>query len=190
MLQTDQGGISDIFFLLSFGQIKIDLSGTEQYLDHLLRFGDESIVDHFLKTSRHEFGFRGISTRVAKIRLGRKIHQWFTEGPCELTTQGMEKVGGRGNIGDHHIQFGTHLQKTFHPRTGVFGSLAFISMGQQQGDPIHPVPFLLAGRYELVDHGLCAIAEIAKLGFPQYKCVGIGHGVSIFKSQYPIFTQQ
>ena len=52
------------------------------------------------------------------------------------------------------------------------------------------VPFLLAGCNKLVDHGLSAIAEIAELRFPQNQCIGIGHGISIFKTQHAVFAQQ
>ena len=52
------------------------------------------------------------------------------------------------------------------------------------------VPFLFAGGNKLVDHGLCAIAEIAELRFPQHECIGVGDGIAIFKTQHAIFAEQ
>src|SRR3546814_1754032 len=63
---------------------------------------------------------------------------------------------------------------TLFPYTTLFRSaLAFVAVGQEQGEPAEPVPLGLAGRQELVDHHLRAVGEITELGFPDVQ----GHRV-------------
>src|SRR5258708_29813603 len=98
----------------------------------------------------------------------------------------MEQVGRRSDIRDHHIPFGAHLQKSLHSGTAMFRALSFITMGQQQGNTVHALPFLFAGGNELVAHDLSAIAEIPELSLPQYQSIAVRQSIAIFKSQYTI----
>src|SRR5258707_12981001 len=127
---------------------------------------------------------------MAQVGFWREVDQGFTEGPGQLSSECVEKVGGRRDIGDHDCQLGAHLEESFHTGAAVFGSLSFISMGQEERDAIHALPFLFGGGDELVDRSLGPITEVTELGFPQYERVGVGQCIAIFKSQYSVFAKQ
>jgi hypothetical protein len=87
----------------------------------------------------------------------------------------MEKVGGSSNIGYNPIEFCRHLKEALHPGTTVFRALALVAVRQQHYQATHLSPLGFAARYELVNHRLGSIEKIAKLGFPQYKRIGISY---------------
>src|SRR5215472_17663051 len=72
----------------------------------------------------------------------------------------------------------------------MFRTLTLISMRQQQGHPIHTLPFLLRGCDELVYDRLRAIRKIAELRFPEHQHIGVGKRISIFESQYTVLAEQ
>ena len=72
----------------------------------------------------------------------------------------------------------------------MFRTLTFIAMGQQHHQTVGAQPFGLACRNELVDHGLSAIGEVAKLRFPQYQRFGFGTGIAIFIAEHAKFGQR
>src|SRR5690606_11700051 len=70
-----------------------------------------------------------------------------------------------------------------------FGALTFVAMGKHEGQTALAAPLGFARRNELVDDNLCAIDEIAELGFPDGKRVGFCCSVTIFKRQDRLFGQ-
>ena len=66
-------------------------------------------------------------------------------------------------------------------------ALAFIAMGQQHHQAVGPKPFGLTRRDELVNHGLRAVHEVAKLRLPKNKRFRLGTGIAIFETKHAKF---
>ena len=190
LLQPYQRHILAVVLDLFFAEVEIHLAHAQYHLFHLRRVFDKRVVHHFPEPTVRELRHGGIGPGVAQVGLGREIDEGFAELPLQLPAQGVEEVGCRGDIGDYQVVLGTHLQEAFHAGAGVLGTAAFIAVWQQQHDAVHVGPFLLGSHNVLVDNGLGTIGEVAVLGLPQHQVVGVGHGVTIFKAQYPKLTQQ
>ena len=101
----------------------------------------------------------------------------------------MKEVGGCGNVANLYVQLGGGLQKALEACAAVFGALSFVAMGQQQGYTVHSVPFTFAGGYKLVYYCLRTVAEIAKLGFPNYQTIRCAQAVAIFEAENGKFAE-
>ncbi len=69
----------------------------------------------------------------------------------------------------------------------MLGALAFVTMRQQHDETVGAQPFGLSRSNELVDHDLRAVGKIAELRFPHDECLGVGHRIAIFETQYAVF---
>jgi hypothetical protein len=63
-------------------------------------------------------------------------------------------------------------------------------MRHQYNEPTKALPLVLAAGDELVDHHLCAVREIAELGFPEHERIRHRRRVAVFERQYAGFRQQ
>ena len=122
--------------------------------------------------------------------LGRDRDQWLAKRALHLTAQHMKYLGRRGGNAHLDIVFRRQLQETFEPRRAVLRALTLIAMGQQEGQPAQPPPFMFATGQELVNHYLSTVAEITKLGLPNNETFGRGSGIAILECHHSFFGQQ
>src|SRR5690554_4504323 len=124
---------------------------------------------------------------MAQQTFWRKNNQWLSEIALHLSSEQMEEICGGSNICHKHIVRGTHLEKSLHSSRRMLCSLAFITMWQQHYQTILQFPFIFGCGNVLVDHNLCAVAEITKLSFPKCETSRTCHSISIIKSNHSIF---
>ena len=72
---------------------------------------------------------------VPQQRLRRHQDQWLADFAMQLAPQHVEEISGRGGSGPPAFVFGAHLQDTLKTGGGMFRSLPFITMRQQQTRP-------------------------------------------------------
>src|SRR6267142_5917522 len=120
----------------------------------------------------------------------RHDHERFAPGADCLTPQAMEILSRRCRINDLHIVFGAEMQKSFETRAGMFGTLAFEAMRQQQNETAEAFPFVFGAGDELIDDRLGRIPEIAKLSFPENQPVRIVEAEAVFETQDSGFRKQ
>ncbi len=143
---------------------------------------EEGIRSHFPK-ARH-------GPLVAEQRFGGHDDERLAEVAFKLTAQRMEIVGRRGAVEHLHVVFGAKLQETLGAGRRVLGPLTFIAMRQQHHQPAHAQPFAFARGDELVDDHLCAVDEIAELGFPDSDRIGLGQRIAILEPEHRLFGKQ
>ena len=95
----------------------------------------------------------------------------------------MEVLGGSGEIADDHVVFGAELQESFQSGAGVLGALAFVAVGQEQGDVGWGLPLGFGRGDELIDDDLSAVGEVAKLRFPHGQHVRCTEGVAVVEAE-------
>ena len=126
---------------------------------------------------------------VAQQRLGRHENERLADVALDLSTQDVEVVRRRGAVGDLHVVLGAELEIALQTSRRMLRSLALIAMRQQADEARHAQPLALARRDELVEEHLRAIGEIAELGFPHDKRIGLGEGVAIFEAEHRLFRE-
>src|SRR6516165_30782 len=99
----------------------------------------------------------------------------------------MKIVCGSCAVCDLHVVLGTHLQVALESRRGMLRSLPLVTMGQQTNETGHSQPLALARRYELVEHHLCAVGEVAELRFPQCQRRWFRGRITVLESQNRFF---
>ena len=102
----------------------------------------------------------------------------------------MEKVRRSGDVGHDHVEVGAALQEALQTCAGVFGPLAFVTMGQQERQTRHAVPLTFRCGNKLVNNGLGAVEKVAKLGFPNHQIVGVCQRVPILKAHHRKLRQK
>ena len=85
----------------------------------------------------------------------------------DLPSQQMEILRGRRRITNLEIVLRAKLEITLEARARMFRSLAFVTMRQQHHEPRRLLPLVFRSRDVLIDDRLRAVAEVAKLRFPQ-----------------------
>ncbi len=96
----------------------------------------------------------------------------------------------RGAVANLHIVFGAELQEAFDASAGMFRTLAFEAMRQQQDESAGLIPLRFGGAEELINNDLRAVDEIAELGFPHDQGQRIGHAIAEFKTHHGVFAEQ
>src|ERR1035438_1238135 len=79
-----------------------------------------------------------------------------------LTAQEMEILRGVAGLCDLDIVLGGELDEALDSRAGMFRTLAFVAVGQEQDDAGEQVPLGFSGADELVDDGLRDVDEVAR----------------------------
>src|ERR1700693_3084229 len=95
----------------------------------------------------------------------------------------MKILRGVGGLRNLDVVFGGELQKPLDTGAGVFRSLAFVAVRQEQDEAGEQVPLGLPGGDELIDDGLRDVYEIAELGFPENESLGIVAAVAVFEPE-------
>ena len=81
----------------------------------------------------------------------------------------MEIVRRRCTVGYLDIILRAQLQKSFEPRGTMLWSLAFVAVGKQHDEAVGAQPLAFARCNKLINYGLRAVDEIAKLSFPHHQ---------------------
>jgi hypothetical protein len=79
--------------------------------------------------------------------------------------------------------FGGQLEKAFEARAGVFRTLPFVAVRQQQNNAGRQVPFVFRGGNKLIDDDLRAVDEVSELRFPGDQRFRIIAAVAILEAQ-------
>src|ERR1700722_6139224 len=104
---------------------------------------------------------------MAKHALGSEDDQRLAPVAQGLAAQQMEILCGVRRLRDLDVVLGSELKEALDAGAGMFRSLAFVAVGQEQDDAGEQVPLGLAGADELVDDGLGNVDEVAELSFPE-----------------------
>src|SRR5262245_27430424 len=107
-----------------------------------------------------------------------------------LAPQQVEVLGRSRAVANLHIVFCAELEKALDTRAGMLRPLSLIAVRQEQPQADGLLPLGLSACDELVDDHLRPIGEVAKLGFPQHQCQGIGHAVAEFKPEHSGFGEE
>src|ERR1017187_4147548 len=89
-----------------------------------------------------------------------------------------------------NVVFGALLQKTFNAATGMFGTLALITVRQQEYQPCHSPPLVFRTGDELIDNNLGSVKKIPELGFPDDQISRRRKRIAKFKTKDCIFRKQ
>ena len=133
---------------------------------------------------------RGHRHLVAQQRFRRHHDQRLAAGAQHLPAQHVEHLRRRGRHADLHVLDRAQLQIALEARRGMFGTLAFVAVRQQQHDAAEAAPLGFARGDELVDDDLGAVGEIAELRFPDHQRVRLGRGVAVFEGHHRFFAEQ
>ena len=95
----------------------------------------------------------------------------------------MEVLRCVGGLADDHVLACGELQEALYARGGVFGALPVVAVGEEHDDCGEQAPFGFAGCDELIDDALCAVDEVAELGFPEDKSFGVVAGVAVLEAE-------
>ena len=102
----------------------------------------------------------------------------------------MKILRGRGRLANLYVVARRKLQETLDARAGMFRSLPFVTVRQQQHYSRQQIPFVFARRYELIDDDLRSIGKITELRFPQNQRLGEIAAEAIFESQNGSFGKR
>ena len=69
----------------------------------------------------------------------------------------------------------------------MLGALAFVAVWQQQHQAVLLAPLVFGSNDVLVDDDLCAVGEVAELGFPHHECFVVGVRVTVFETNCGVF---
>ena len=86
-----------------------------------------------------------------------------------------------------HIVFGAERKKALDIGVGVFGTHAFVAVGEQHDQPAKFLPFAFGTRDKLIDDRLGAVYEVTELSFPDHEIARVGGAESIFESKHRQF---
>src|SRR5258708_25685334 len=149
-----------------FQQVEINLAAAEH--DALYLGGPDvvDLIDHRLETVARQFLQTRHGQRMAQQALGRHDDERLAQRAQHLPAQHVEHLRRRRGNANLHVELGAELQKSLEARRGVFRTLAFVAMRQEQGDAGHAAPLGFPRADELVDDDLRTVAEIAELALP------------------------
>src|ERR1043166_4531669 len=165
-----------------FFQIVVDLAAAqEKSFDVFRRL---PVRQDFSKLPARAVCQRGNDLGMAQQALRRHDDQRLSPLPLYLPAKTMKVLGGCGWIDDLDIVLRGQSQETFEPRAGVFGTLSFKSVRQQQHNPAQSPPLVFRAGDELVDDDLRRIPEVAELRFPTHQSVWPIQAVAVFESQH------
>src|SRR3982751_5771009 len=99
----------------------------------------------------------------------------------------MEVLCGRSGIAHLEIVFSAQLKIALKPSAGMFRSVTFITMPQQDSQARSLLPLVFSRRHILIDVSLRAVAEVPELCFPQDQRIAGYHGIAVFKSKHSFF---
>ena len=88
------------------------------------------------------------------------------------------------------VVFGRQNKEAFNSRRGVFWSLTFITVREEEHEPVLLAPFVFSCDEILIDHDLGAVDEVAKLRLPHHECRRVCLCVPIFVPERCILTEQ
>jgi len=91
---------------------------------------------------------------------------------------------------DLHVFLRAELKEALDPRTGMLGSLPFVTMRKQKNNPAHTLPLGFCTGNELIDHHLGAISKVAELCLPVAKHLRIVERIAIVESEDSRFAKQ
>ena len=195
LLHAHDRGIVDLVFLPVFGEVVVDLAGTEdQALGERggrlrsgirrFRIGPLRIVDDLLEMPRRELVDARGRGGIAEKALGRHHDQRLAETSPHLAPQCVKILGGSREVAHLPVALGAELQEPLETGGRVFRPLAFIAVGEEEHDAAHTLPLGFGAGDELVDDGLRAIREIAKLRLPQAEHLGIIEAVTVVEAEH------
>ena len=191
LLKPDDRGILVTGRVACFHQVIRNLARTEDEALHILVCRSPWIRKdaHKVAFAKEILGFRNRHF-VTQKRFWRHDDERLAEGAVHLATQQVEEIGRGRAIGDLDIVFGAQLQEALKPRRAMLGPLPFETVRQQHHKAVGAKPFGFAARDELVDDGLRAVDEVAKLAFPHHQCFRIGAGKAIFIAEHAEFGER
>jgi hypothetical protein len=141
------------------------------------------VGENFLEGTVSEVGERAGGTGVAEEAFGGHDDEGFDDFAKGLTSEEVKVVGGSGGVGNGHIVFGAELKKSFDAGAGVFGSLAVVAVREEESKARGGAPFRFGGADVLIDLGLGAVGEIAKLSFPEDEHIWAVEGVTVIEAE-------
>ena len=100
-----------------------------------------------------------------------------------MAAEEVEVVGGGGGVGDDPVVLGAELEEALEPGAGVLRPLAVVAVGKKESNVGGDAPFGFCGGDVLVDLGLGAVGEIAKLSLPENEHVGAVEGVAVVETK-------
>src|ERR1700730_13934369 len=106
---------------------------------------------------------------MAQHALRGEDYKGFAPVAQGLAAQQMEILRRIRGLANLEIVASRELQKTFDARAGVYRTLAFVTMGQEQNHAGEQSPLVLAGADELINHRLRDVGKVAKLRLPQHQ---------------------
>ena len=95
----------------------------------------------------------------------------------------MKVLGRRGWITNLQIIFSAELQETLEARARMFRPLPFVAVWQEHRQARSLPPLVFRGGDVLIDDGLGAVYEVAKLRFPQHQRLARNDRVAILEAQ-------
>lgn len=174
LLDANDGCVLDALFFAILEEIVVDFARAEDETSDL--FGSDRefvIVENFLKGSAFCHVFKlGLAKRMAQEALGRHDDERFANAALHLTPEGVEVLRWGGEVADLPVAFGAELEEALEAGAGVLGALAFVTVRQEDDEVAGLHPFAFGAGDELVDDDLCAVNEVAELGFPADEHVG------------------
>jgi hypothetical protein len=210
LFHPHNGHVVDALFSAVLGQVVKHLARAEH--DAADAFwgrlpGELGVVQHAAEVRalchvvkrRHSF-------LVPEQGFGGRNHKRLAEVAGDLAPQHVEVVGGGGAV--DHLPVGALdlvqrppevliiggwndvlrvialRQEPFDAARGMFGTLAFESMGKEHRDAALAAPLLFTRRDELVNDDLSTVDKVTKLSFPAHKLVGGFQRVPSFKPKH------
>jgi hypothetical protein len=79
----------------------------------------------------------------------------------------VEVLSSGGAVRDPDVLLRSELEEPLEPRARVFRPVALVAVREEQGQARGLLPLRAARDDELVDDDLCAVDEVAELGFPE-----------------------
>ena len=163
-------------------ELVADFAGADE---QALRVCDAGFRQDVLEV-RHGKGPRwgDIASGWRSMLLGVKTMSGLRQERQRLTAQQMEILRGGGGLADLNIVVRGELEVALDAGAGVLRALAFVAVGQQQGEAAEQAPLVFAGGDELVDDDLRAVGEVAELRFPEDEGFGVVAAVAILEAQH------
>src|SRR5213594_4104101 len=95
----------------------------------------------------------------------------------------MKILRRRARIADLQVVLSAQRQEALEPGAGVFGALAFVTVGEQQYEIARLTPLCFGAGNEIVNDDLGCVGEVSELGFPENKCERIRAAVAKLKTE-------
>src|SRR5258708_34245695 len=181
LIEKDDGCGGVIATFTFAPKLVADLAAAE---NHALSARNFPVLHYGLEAARAQLDDRAGGVGMTQHALGSKDDQRLAPAAQRLTPQHMKILGGGGRLTDLDVLFGGGLEITLDASAGVFRTLAFVSVRQQQDETGEQAPLVFPGDEELVDDDLRAVGEVAELRLPQHQSVGIVAAESVFKTEH------